>query len=123
MVDRFKGATRDTFRSLGTRNFRLFFGGQLISQVGNWLTLIAQALLVLHLTGNGVAVGALTACQFAPVLVIGPSTACRTWRCSPVCGSWILGRCAGLRPRVGARARCARAGATSAPCPSSGSRS
>ena len=24
------------------RNFRLFFGGQLISQIGNWLTLVAQ---------------------------------------------------------------------------------
>ncbi len=28
----------DTFRSMRYRNFRLFFGGQLISQVGNWLT-------------------------------------------------------------------------------------
>src|SRR5437868_10372842 len=71
MVDRFKGATRDTFRSLGTRNFRLFFGGQFISQVGNWLTLVAQTLLVLHLTGSGFKVGLLTACQFAPVLLIG----------------------------------------------------
>src|SRR5829696_5673179 len=64
--------TENTFRSLRTRNFRLFFGGQLISQVGNWLTLIAQTLFVLHLTdNNGVAVGVLTACQFLPVLVLG----------------------------------------------------
>src|SRR5690242_19600142 len=62
---------RSTFRSLGVRNFRLFFSGQLISQVGNWLTLIAQSLLVLHLTGNGVQVGILVACQFAPVLLFG----------------------------------------------------
>jgi hypothetical protein len=34
----FRAATADTFRSLRVRNFRLFFGGQLISQVGNWLT-------------------------------------------------------------------------------------
>jgi MFS family permease len=53
------------------RNFRLFFGGQLISQVGNWLTLVAQTLLVLHLTHNGFDVGLLTACQFAPVLFLG----------------------------------------------------
>lgn len=65
-------AARDTFRSLHVRNFRLFFGGQLISQVGNWLTLVAQALLVLKLTNNGVAVGALAAAQFGPVLVLGP---------------------------------------------------
>jgi MFS family permease len=59
-------------RSLEVRNFRLFFGGQMISQVGNWLTLIAQALLVLRLTDdNGIAVGVLTACQFLPVLVLG----------------------------------------------------
>jgi MFS family permease len=63
---------RQTFRSLGVRNFRLFFAGQLISQIGNWLTLLAMALLVLKLTNRGVAVGLLTGCQFAPVLLLGP---------------------------------------------------
>lgn len=54
------------------RNFRLFFSGQLISQVGNWLTLIAQTLLVLKLTDNGIALGALAVAQFGPVLLLGP---------------------------------------------------
>ena len=67
-----RAATRDTFRSLGVRNFRLFFTGQLISQVGNWLTLVAQALLILKLTDNGIALGGLAAAQFGPVLLIGP---------------------------------------------------
>lgn len=71
MTERIRFATRDTFRSLRTRNFRLFFVGQLTSQVGNWLTLIAQTLLVYRLTESGVAVGILTACQWAPTLVIG----------------------------------------------------
>lgn len=72
MKRRFRIAADETFSSLRYRNFRLFFSGQLISQVGNWLTLVAQALLVLHLTdNNGVAVGVLTACQFLPVLVLG----------------------------------------------------
>lgn len=71
MTRRIKGATLETFRSLRVRNFRLFFGGQLVSQVGNWMTLVAQTLLVLKLTGNGVAVGVLAACQFAPVLIFG----------------------------------------------------
>jgi MFS family permease len=62
---------RGTFSSFRARNFRLFFVGQGISQVGNWLTLVAQALLVLKLTGNGFDVGILTACQFAPVLLFG----------------------------------------------------
>ena len=53
------------------RNFRLFFSGQLISQVGNWLTLVAQTLFVLHLTNSGIALGALAAAQFGPVLLLG----------------------------------------------------
>jgi MFS family permease len=69
---RIAGATRETFRSLHVPNFRKFFFGQLVSQVGNWLTLIAQTLLVLALTNkSGLAVGVLAACQFAPVLVLG----------------------------------------------------
>ncbi len=60
------------FRSFSSRNFRLFFVGQSISQTGNWLTMIAQTLLVLGRTDdNGVAVGVLTACQFLPVLLLG----------------------------------------------------
>jgi MFS family permease len=72
MRRRMQAATRDTFRSLRSRNFRLFFGGQLISQVGNWLTLVAQTLLVLSLTDSGIALGVLAAAQFGPVLIIGP---------------------------------------------------
>jgi MFS family permease len=64
-------ATNETFRSLRVRNFRLFFVGQLVSQTGNWLTLIAQTLLVYDLTDSGVAVGVLTAFQWAPVLLFG----------------------------------------------------
>jgi MFS family permease len=60
-----------TFRSLRIRNFRLFFGGQLISQVGNWMTLVAQSLLILSLTDSGIALGLLAAAQFGPVLVLG----------------------------------------------------
>ncbi len=71
MRSRLAGLARDTFSSLKVRNFRLFFVGQGISQIGNWQTLVAQALLVLDLTGDGVAVGFLTACQFAPVLLFG----------------------------------------------------
>ena len=62
----------ETFRSLHHRNFRLFFTGQLISQTGNWLTRVAQTLLVLRLTGSGVALGLLAVAQFGPVLVFGP---------------------------------------------------
>ena len=67
-----RAASRETFRSLHVRNFRLFFAGQGISQVGNWLTLVAQTLLVLKLTDSGVALGILGAAQFGPVLILGP---------------------------------------------------
>ena len=63
---------RGRVRALRTRNFRLFFFGQLISNSGNWLTMVALTLLVLHRTGSGVAVGALAACQFGPILVLSP---------------------------------------------------
>lgn len=65
-------AARRTFASLEHRNFRLFFVGQGISQVGNWMTLVAQTLLVLKLTDSGVALGLLAAAQFGPVLLLGP---------------------------------------------------
>jgi len=71
-MTRVRALARGTFRSIESRNFRLFFGGQLISQIGNWLTLIAQTLLVLKLTHSGVAIGALAAAQFGPVLLLGP---------------------------------------------------
>jgi MFS family permease len=67
-------ATRTTFSAFGVRNFRLFFTGQLISQVGNWLTSVALVLLVLHRTGSGLAVGILTASQFGPILLLGAWT-------------------------------------------------
>jgi MFS family permease len=70
-VTRLRVVSSETFQSLRIRNFRLFFMGQGISQIGNWLTLIAQTLLVLELTDSGVALGALAAAQFGPVLLFG----------------------------------------------------
>jgi len=61
---------RKTFYSLRTRNFRLYFTGQLISNTGNWLTNVALILLVLKITGSGLAVGLLAACQYGPILFL-----------------------------------------------------
>lgn len=71
-MTRARDAAAETFAALRHRNFRLFFSGQFISQVGNWLTLIAQTLLVLELTDSGVALGILAVAQFGPILVLGP---------------------------------------------------
>jgi len=59
-----------TFQSLSTYNFRLFFVGQLISNTGNQLTNVALILFVLKLGHSGLAVGALAACQFGPLLAL-----------------------------------------------------
>ena len=67
---RLERARHRTFSSLGTRNYRLFFFGQLISNTGNWLTIVALTLLVLHRTNSGVAVGLLSVCQFGPILLL-----------------------------------------------------
>jgi MFS family permease len=56
-----------TFHALRNRNFRLFFGGQLISLVGTWMQIVGQAWLVLHLTGSALALGTVAAFQFLPV--------------------------------------------------------
>ncbi len=62
----------DTFRSLRHRNARLFFGGMLVSNIGTWMQMTAQALLVLRLTGKGTSLGLITAAQFLPMVVLGP---------------------------------------------------
>ncbi len=59
-----------TFQSLGNRNFRLFFIGQLVSNTGNWLTNVALILFALRLGHSGLAVGALAACQFGPLVAL-----------------------------------------------------
>ncbi len=70
MKGRVAETVRHTFSSLRTRNFRLFFYGQLVSNTGNWLTNLALTLLVLHLTDSGLAIGLLTACQYGPILLL-----------------------------------------------------
>lgn len=72
MTDADLGWWRQTFVSLSVRNYRLFFVGQLISNSGNWLTMVAITLLVLHRTHSGVAVGLLSACMFGPMLFLSP---------------------------------------------------
>jgi len=62
---------RGTLRSLAVRNYRLYFMGQLASLCGTWMQMVALAWLVLDLTDSGTQVGLVTACQFAPVLVLG----------------------------------------------------
>jgi len=67
-----RAASAQTFRSLHVRNYRLYFSAQLISVSGTWMQTIAQAWLVLRLTGSGVDLGVVTGLQFLPMLLLGP---------------------------------------------------
>ena len=71
-MTRLERATRDTFKSLATRNYRLYFVGQVVSVSGTWMQGIAQAWLVLQLTGSGAMLGITTGLQFLPILIAGP---------------------------------------------------
>jgi len=59
------------FRSLRTRNYRLWFFGQTVSQSGTWMQSVAQYWLVLELTHSAFDLGITAALQFAPVLLFG----------------------------------------------------
>lgn len=62
---------KNTLRSMKSRNFRLFFYGQLVSTTGTWIQTIALGWLVLEITGSGFDVGVVTALQFLPMLLFG----------------------------------------------------
>lgn len=53
------------------RNYRLFFTGQLVSLIGTWMQQVAQAWLVLQLTGDPIWLGIVATAQFLPVMVFG----------------------------------------------------
>ena len=61
-----------SLRAFGHRNFRVFFAGQGISQVGNWLQLIATSWLIYRLTGSTWMLGLATFALQIPYLVLGP---------------------------------------------------
>src|SRR5262245_65782726 len=61
-----------TFRSLTIRNYRLYFGAAVISNIGTWMQRVAQDWLVLQLTGSASALGLTVALQFLPFLLFGP---------------------------------------------------
>ena len=96
-MTRLERATRDTFRSLRSRNYRLFFLGQAVSISGTWMQGIAQAWLVLQLTGSGTAPSSeVPRPGFVPPVTNGPtSPAARTTTVSYAASSVTPWRCAG----------------------------
>src|SRR5712692_9870515 len=64
-----KPSLAEAFRALRHRDFRLFFGGQLISLIGTWMQAVAQGWLMHRLTSSAFMLGLLSFAQFAPVLL------------------------------------------------------
>ena len=58
------------FRSLRSRNYRLFFSGQMISLVGTWMQSVAQAWLVYRLTGASLLLGLVGFAGQIPVFLL-----------------------------------------------------
>src|ERR1700743_861231 len=66
------------WRALRHRNFQLFFFGQSISVIGNWMTRLATSWLVYHLTHSVLLLGIVSfAGQFVSFLI------------GPIAGVWV----------------------------------
>ena len=56
-------------RAFRHRNYRLFFGGQLISLTGTWMQSVAESWLVFRLTGSAALLGVTSFATLAPVFL------------------------------------------------------
>jgi MFS family permease len=59
-------------RALRYRNYRLFFGGQIVSLAGSWITTTATSWLVYRLTGSAVLLGLVGFAGQLPAFLLGP---------------------------------------------------
>ena len=59
-------------RAFRHRNYRLFFGGQLISLVGTWMQTVAESWLVYRLTGSSALLGVSAFCSQIPIFLLSP---------------------------------------------------
>lgn len=63
---------KQTFRALQYRNYKLFFGGQLISLIGTWMQNIAMIWLVYRLTNSAFLLGVVGFSSQFPTFLISP---------------------------------------------------
>ncbi len=61
---------RKMFAAFRHRNYRLFFIGQLISLIGNWVNSTAEGWLVYQITGSTALLGVVAAASTGPMLVL-----------------------------------------------------
>jgi MFS family permease len=65
-------ADRSPFAALRHRNFQLYFGGQLVSNAGTWMQVIAQGWLVFQLTHSDLTLGIVGFAAAIPSLLVTP---------------------------------------------------
>jgi MFS family permease len=58
-----------TFPALESRNYKLYFYGQLVSLIGTWLQIVAQGWLMLQLTNSAFLIGMVAALATMPTLL------------------------------------------------------
>ena len=59
-------------RALGSRNYRLFFCGQVVSLIGTWITTTATNWLIYRLTGSALMLGTVAFAGQFPAFLLGP---------------------------------------------------
>ena len=64
--------TSKTFAAMRHRNFQLYFAGQLVSNIGTWMQIIAQAWVVYQLGHSELTLGLVAFASAIPVLAISP---------------------------------------------------
>ncbi len=62
----------EALRALGHKNYRLFYGGQLISLTGTWMQIVAQSWLVYRLTGSAATLGFVAFAGQIPGFLLAP---------------------------------------------------
>ncbi len=67
-----RGRLPFALRAFRHRNYRLFFGGQLISLIGTWMQMVAQSWLIYRLTGSAVLLGFVGFASQIPVFLLAP---------------------------------------------------
>jgi len=63
---------RQLFTALASRNYRLFFAGQIVSLIGTWMTQTASLWLVYHLSSSAFLLGVVGFASLIPIFVLGP---------------------------------------------------
>ena len=66
------GSVAFMLRALRYRNYRLFFGGQVVSLAGTWITTTATSWLVYRLTGSALLLGLVGFAGQFPAFLLGP---------------------------------------------------